>query len=496
MKIITKSSATHSPSTKVTQTEAAKKKKRKIRLKASFDIKSSVKKTQMMHVMTLLIFLSLFISTLFWQHHHASHQELSLQAHANYLYTLIEDKHPYQTLENYLENHQLDFFLKDQDTPLFFMKDHSHDFLELNQKNPSMYQRIFKTWTLWNYGEINGVEYLIRYNSPPPWYASLKGLFLLGACLLILLKLIHMKSTDICDRYEKPIEEMTRTVLTNILKNKKDTLEVASFDPALSPLAKAINELIIHIEKTHKRETQFVADASHELRTPISIIKGYAELLGRWGKDDPDILNEAIDAISSESNSMQSLVENLLFIARSDNQTQHYKKTTFNLSELTTETTSSMQKIAPNRDIQMAIDPGVFFFGCPESIKQALRIFIDNGIKYTESHGIIEVSLQMLSKNHGRVIEIRVKDNGIGMNKKDQKRIFDRFYRSDESREKQSQNSQGNGLGLSIAQIIIENHKGKIAVESSPGKGSSFVITLPTLSEASSNSFKVRSTDH
>lgn len=269
-----------------------------------------------------------------------------------------------------------------------------------------------------------------------------------------------------------PIETMTKTV-KNITVNAFDTrLNVSGSQDELKELAETFNNMLDRIQQSYKQQDQFVSDASHELRTPISVIQGYINLLDRWGKNDEAVLQESIEAIKSESENMKELVEKLLFLARGDKNTQKVEKNDFYLNELIDEIVKETKLIDTHHEVLIIKNQIVLINADLKLIKQALRAFIDNSIKYTEQGGKIFIS----SFTEKQRIIITIEDTGIGIEKDDLPHIFDRFYRADKSRTKQT---GGTGLGLAIAKWIIFKHSGNIEVQSKIDEGTRITLSLP-----------------
>lgn len=307
--------------------------------------------------------------------------------------------------------------------------------------------------------------------------STLEATFPIGFVLCIALILTSIRSASkMSKKHLKPILVMTEQVKELSASNLSTRLNVSGTKDELKDLALTFNQMLNDIQKSYEREKQFVSDASHELRTPIAVIKGYAGMLNRWGKDDPAILEESIQAILGETENMHSLVESLLFIARNDKGSLKMDVTPFNLSELFTEIVKETRLIDTSHEIQETIDSDIIINGSADKLKQALRIFIDNSIKYTPDEGKIILSLRKSQQS----IMIVISDNGIGISKEDLPHIFDRFYRADKSRTKLKENQHGGtGLGLSIAKIIIEQHLGQIHVDSALNEGTTFTLFLP-----------------
>ncbi len=249
-------------------------------------------------------------------------------------------------------------------------------------------------------------------------------------------------------------------------------LNVSDSSDELVEFALTFNKMMDRIERSYEKQNQFVSDASHELRTPISVIQGYARMLERWGKDDKEILEESISAINKESKNMQDLVDKLLFIARNDKDSLVLVKEKFDLSSLVSELAKETKMLETGHEIRCFVDPNITLFGDPNRIKQALRIFADNALKYTPPDGAVTFRLEV---EDGQAMVV-VKDSGIGIPEKDLANIFDRFYRVDAARVR---HQGGHGLGLSIARIIILRHGGRIKVASKENEGTRFSIFLP-----------------
>ncbi|MDF1616538.1 sensor histidine kinase [Petrocella sp. FN5] len=290
---------------------------------------------------------------------------------------------------------------------------------------------------------------------------------LIGFMLMSIIGSIRLKQVF------KPIYTMTKAAEKISINDVEGNLDVSRAKYELKDLALTFNDMLDRIRSDYDKQKRFVSDVSHELRTPISIVNGYVRMLDRWGKEDEAILEEAIDAIKSESKNMQVLVENLLTLVRSDNQTLKFEKEIFDIGKLATEIMKDMEMVDEGNhtficDIQMDLLVCLDY----AKIKQTFRIFIDNAMKYTPEGGKITFKLK---QEYSSVI-ISIIDTGIGVEKNDLPYLFDRFYRSDESRTRQT---GGHGLGLSIAKAMIIGQNGMIRVKSKVQEGSAFIISLP-----------------
>jgi two-component system, OmpR family, sensor histidine kinase ArlS len=267
--------------------------------------------------------------------------------------------------------------------------------------------------------------------------------------------------------------------LDGINATRLDTrIPVGDTQNELKTLASAINGMLDRINESYRSQVRFVSDASHELRTPISVIQGYANLLDRWGKNDEKTLQESIDAIKDETANMKGLVEQLLFLARGDNNTMALQIENFELSGLAMDVLRETQMIDGGHEYSSHVSP-VFINADQSLIKQAMRILIDNAMKYTPAGKRITISV---SGTDGLAC-LTVQDEGIGIPSEAVPQIFDRFYRADESR---ARATGGSGLGLSIAKWITERHGGHMEVLSREDIGTRISIILPASSEAES----------
>jgi signal transduction histidine kinase len=261
--------------------------------------------------------------------------------------------------------------------------------------------------------------------------------------------------------------------LNAINENRLDTrIDVNSERAELRGLATAINSMLDRVDFAYRSQLRFVSDASHELRTPISVIQGYANLLDRWGKEDPKALEESIAAIKHEAEQMKELVEQLLFLARSDNNSIAMKPEWLDISELMAEVSKESGMIDRAHRISFPDRPPLYIMGDPQLLKQALRILVDNAIKYTPEDGRVTLDVKGLD---GTAV-LSVTDSGIGIGSGDLPRLFERFYRTDASRARQT---GGSGLGLSIAKWIVDSHGGVIEILSREGLGTRMTIKIP-----------------
>ena len=244
-------------------------------------------------------------------------------------------------------------------------------------------------------------------------------------------------------------------------------------DSELKGLEDAINKLLDRMRDSYRQQARFVSDASHELRTPISVIQGYANMLDRWGKNDESVLEESIIAIKSESENMKNLVEQLLFLARGINGKTQLTIKKFSLNDMIDEVFEESKMIDKNHVYNYIESEHITVQGDMALLKQTARILVENATKYTEEGEKITLKVGENSKGEAY---FSIQDNGIGMDENDVPHIFERFFRADTARVRKN---GGTGLGLSIAKWIIDNHKGYFSVLSRKGIGTRITVYLP-----------------
>ncbi len=280
--------------------------------------------------------------------------------------------------------------------------------------------------------------------------------------------------------------------------------ELLSFgDADLQGIEAAMNNLLIRMRDTYRQQARFVDDASHELRTPIAVIQGYADMLSRWGREDEKVLDESIAAIRHESEHMNYLVEQLLFLARGDSGKTRLNMERVDLNalmrevyeesflidekhpyflELYGEPSAADENEAPAADGNGMSAPdeneapaddengGLAADGDGALLKQAVRILVDNAAKYTREGDEIRLGTGTTEE---RRPYLQVQDAGVGMAEADVSHMFERFYRADDAR-----GYQGSGLGLSIAKWIVDKHGGHFEILSRTGLGTRIRIIL------------------
>lgn len=269
----------------------------------------------------------------------------------------------------------------------------------------------------------------------------------------------------------KSLDNLAGRIRTITYKNLDERIQDIDGEDEIGLLAKTFNTLLDRLDETFKREQQFIADVTHELKTPISTLRSSLELgleKKRSQEEYQKILGETVD----ETHKLTNALNNILELAWSDSPQENINYQKINLSLLLEELTELSEKLAIAKKIKVIskIAKEIYVSGLKEKLAKALLNIIDNAIKYSGQNGKLLISLETV---HDKAIII-IKDNGIGIAENDLTRIFDRFYRGSTSSK-----VFGSGLGLAISKSILNLHKGDIKVNSTLGSGTTFTISLP-----------------
>lgn len=328
---------------------------------------------------------------------------------------------------------------------------------------------IFKSKSI----DINGIKYNIEVEK---YYEDIGNIA--GALwkLLIFISILgtfvsFVSGSYLSKKLLKPIKDITKTAKEITGDNLNKRIVTDGPEDELKELSITFNSMIERLETDFEKQKRFVSDASHELRTPLSIISGHTNMLNRWGKNDPVALNKSLKVLQLESENMNNLIENLLYLARVDNKALVINKTNFNIKSLIESLVEETKLNFPEFSIIYNCDPNILINADYNMIKQVMRILLDNSIKYSYEDKNIIISVESIKEG----VIISVEDSGIGIKKESMPYIFDRFYRVDESRTK---STGGTGLGLSIAKEIIKSHRGEIFADSSITKGTKISFTI------------------
>lgn len=270
----------------------------------------------------------------------------------------------------------------------------------------------------------------------------------------------------------KPLIKISETA-RNITENNLNTriAETGNKDE-LDQLIISLNQMIQKLESAFNNQKRFVSDASHELRIPLTVIKGYIDILSDWGKSDPQLCNESIDAIRDEIGGMSKMVEDLLLITRIENNYFNEDFRVLDLSVVLEKVYSQCLMIDPDHDYRLETCGAAFVRGNEGLLIQAIRGLIDNSRKYTPEGGTITL---IGTVHDEETTEITIRDSGCGIPENELERIKERFYRISRDR---SRDTGGTGLGLSIIDSIVTIHHGQLVIQSELGKGTSASILL------------------
>lgn len=261
----------------------------------------------------------------------------------------------------------------------------------------------------------------------------------------------------------QPLRQMTLTAGEISAGNLSRRIEIKKSGEEVGELSESFNKMLERLEKSFTRQKRFIADASHEFRTPITVIKSYAEVLESYGAEE-ELREESTAAIKNSAEGMQNLIEKLLFLARADEGNQPIKKIPVELNEIL------KSAIKNNPRINFSSGENFEFIGDPEFLKKMFGEFLSNALNYSQEKIFVEL------KTEKNFASVKIIDNGIGISDEDREKIFDRFFRADKSRTKFDDEKISAGLGLSIAKWIADSHGIKISVESEIGRGSTFEL--------------------
>lgn len=297
-------------------------------------------------------------------------------------------------------------------------------------------------------------------------FALMISISILGLIAIILIGIYGTK------QMLKPLIEISDTA-KNITENNLNTrIEETGNKDELDQLIMSLNQMIQKLESAFNNQKRFVSDASHELRIPLTVIKGYIDILSDWGKNDPQLCDESIEAIQDEIQGMNKMVEDLLLITRIEN---NYFNSDFEIMDVSLfleKIYFQCQMIDPDHDYIMQCCDHAFVRGNEGLLIQAIRGLIDNSRKHTPIGGTISLSCKVRDE---KTNEIAVSDTGCGIPSSELEKIKERFYRTSSDR---SRATGGSGLGLSIIDSIISIHRGKLIITSEINKGTKASILL------------------
>ncbi|WP_102346162.1 HAMP domain-containing sensor histidine kinase [Bacillus sp. Marseille-P3661] len=396
-----------------------------------------------------------------------AHDELSKE-------TIIQSK---QLLENVNEKNELIKIVDQNDNTILTITD--DPFLERLSYIPKLNEVTFiknKTdhYIIYtediNHHDFHGsVEIIRNLESYTRLFHHLSIMMVLAVLGAILLSSIG--GIIIANQILKPIKVLSAIMQKIKAKGLKQRVPEFHTKDEITELTRIFNQMMDDLENSFNKQKQFVEDASHELRTPISILEGHLSMLQRWGKKDAQILDESLKSSLYEVKRLKDLVLNLLDLTRVES--TQIKKETFNPNFIIDHVIHSFITLYP--DFKFIMDykkTNVEFHGVQQHFEQLLIIILDNAIKYSQSNKRILVDSEVKNQK----LFLYVRDHGEGIPKEELPFVFDRFYRVDKAR---SRAKGGNGLGLSIAKKIVENFDGTITIESELNKGTTVILGFP-----------------
>lgn len=273
----------------------------------------------------------------------------------------------------------------------------------------------------------------------------------------------------------KPIVKMSDKMIQIRRDGFQNKLELNTNYEETDNLVETFNGMMSQIEESFNQQRQFVEDASHELRTPLQIIQGHLNLIQRWGKKDPEVLEESLNISIEEMNRITKLVEELLMLTKDNVAPQVDSNDIVDINDEIRTRIKSLKQLHPDYHFEMSLsDKPINTVMNRHQFEQLLLIFIDNAMKYDVKNKFVKIETMLKNKQ----IILKITDHGLGIPASDQEFIFDRFYRVDKSR---ARSQGGNGLGLSIADKIATSNDGYITVESELNQFTTFTIYLKNI---------------
>jgi heavy metal sensor kinase len=324
--------------------------------------------------------------------------------------------------------------------------------------------------------EVRGRQFLIQVAEPMEEFDESIGRF--ESVLLVLAPLFLVLASAggfwISSRALAPVDRITSDARAITATNLSARLQMPAAQDELARLTRTLNEMLDRIEAEMKRIVQFTADASHELRAPLTLIHTAAEFSLRRERPREELV-DAMRKILRESERTSGLVDNLLLLARADSQTDTPDLGPADVSSTGRQASELVSTLAKAKNIDFSTEipsETVLINGDERLLEQLWLILLDNAVKYTPEGGTIRFAMRPGSSR----MEISVSDTGIGISSEELRHVYDRFWRADKVR---SRNAGGAGLGLSIARLIVRTHDGDIEIDSTPGGGSQVKVWFP-----------------
>jgi heavy metal sensor kinase len=323
---------------------------------------------------------------------------------------------------------------------------------------------------------VNGHPYTVQVAAPlNEFYKALERFrLILWFSAPVLLIGAGLGGYLISRRALKPVDQITTAAESISISNLSGRLEVPKTTDELQRLSETLNRMLARLDISVQRMSQLTADASHELRAPVSLIRTTAELAVHGDRSNSEYHEDMVQ-ILAEAERTTRLIDSLLLLARADAGEDGLQHELTNLSTSVREALDQGRRFAAEKRIDLTADlnsSAIAVRGDSEALRRLFFILIDNAIKYTPEEGTVHLRVEA---GNGTAT-IKITDSGIGIAEPDQLHIFDRFWRADKVR---SRGMGGAGLGLPIARWIVNQHAGSIEVQSQLGKGSTFTVRIP-----------------
>lgn len=349
---------------------------------------------------------------------------------------------------------------------------------ETTQYRSSAFNGFYQSEKVYSKDSREVIGYVTVYQDLTTYYMARHVLVLIllvseliEACLIFKMLLV------VSHRSLKPLGEF-QAFIDDLSENPSDLSlrsDIKSGDE-IERLSMSFDNMLEQIEGYARRQTRFVSDVSHELRTPIAVIKGHLGLLQRWGKDDPEILCESLDAAYHEADRMSIMVNDMLDMVRVQGSFDLHKGEITDLKQSIDLVLGNFRILYPDFRFSLTstIDDCIYAEIYKDHFEQAILILIDNGVKYSAGSRNIHVTLDVL----GDDAIVKVRDEGEGISQEDLNHIFKRFYRTDKSRNRVSTQG-GLGIGLAILKQIVDAYNLKVSVSSVVDEGTEFTLVIP-----------------
>lgn len=328
--------------------------------------------------------------------------------------------------------------------------------------------------------EIGHIVVVINPRTYDAAMSSENRMYFVAAIIMIFVQLIA--SFLISHYFFRPLYYLT-SALDRVEEDSLSDIRVLkpASDDEWSDLSLHVNRLLDKIDLYVTNQKQFVEDVSHELRTPVAIVEGHLKMLNRWGKDDPEVLDNSIEASLQEISRMKTLVQEMLDLSRADHVDVDYRDEITEIYSVTKQVFHNFDMLHEDfefyLDMDQTMNQPLYVRMYRNHFEQILIILLDNAVKYSkEDRHEVHISVSESVTQ----VEIAIQDFGEGMTDEDKEKVFGRFYRIDKAR---SRDKGGNGLGLSIAKQLVTSYRGNIWVESVENEGSIFYINFPIIKD-------------